>query len=135
MLEFFFQASHFRCIILSDRIISCSLFADHVPFCIEYQILYSSTCFIFCLMLNKCKLNDIVKSFNLFKIRANIKWTHTISTDSRFTHLYLFYLFQGTEIFNFSHYRNIHFNMARIKNISIYYIYMYHQISFILHCI
>ena len=100
MLEFFFQASHFRCIILSDRIISCSLFADHVPFCIEYQILYSSTCFIFCLMLNKCKLNDIVKSFNLFKIRANIKWTHTISTDSRFTHFYLLYLFQGTEMFN-----------------------------------
>ena len=73
-------------------------------------------------MLNKCKLNEVVKSFNLFKIRlrANIKWKHTISTESRFTHLYLLYLFQGTEIFNFIHYRNIYFNIARIKNISIY---------------
>jgi hypothetical protein len=41
----------------------------------------------------------VVKSFNLFKLRANIKWTHTISADSPFTHFYLLYLFQGTEIF------------------------------------
>ena len=76
------------------------------------------------------RYKDVIKH-----LTACVLWSHVCFDKFRFTHLYLLYLFQGTEMFNFAHYRNIHFKIpCSIFKISQFIIYkLNHQISFILH--
>jgi hypothetical protein len=90
MLEYLFSGItlHFKILIWLTIIILIHKYISHpsreiagdrpcIPFCIEYQILYSPERVLYSV---SCWINVnwmiVVKSFNLFKIRANIKWTH-----------------------------------------------------------